>query len=137
MSRKNLYSRGLVYPIIKIFLIWVLLALTILLILMFAESARALEKNYQKSWCASMGGQMEVVLEDKSRVDCVTDEYAVEVEYAKKWAESIGQSLYYATVLDKKPGILIIKKAGDERFIKRLNVVAEKYGIKVWEVDKF
>ena len=46
------------------------------------------ERFYQELWCESFNGQMEVVLEDKSRVDCVTEYYAVEVDFANKWAEA-------------------------------------------------
>jgi hypothetical protein len=44
------------------------------------------ERWYQEQWCEAMGGQTEVVLPDKTRVDCLTDEYAIEVDFAPKWA---------------------------------------------------
>ncbi|MDH3976454.1 MAG: hypothetical protein OEV42_19490 [Deltaproteobacteria bacterium] len=66
------------------------------------------EKYYQEKWCARMGGITEYVLDDGSRVDCLTDEYAVEVDFADKWHEAVGQSLYYALKTGKKPGILLI-----------------------------
>jgi hypothetical protein len=31
------------------------------------------EKWYQERWCREQGGQIEVVLPDKTRCDCVTD----------------------------------------------------------------
>lgn len=37
---------------------------------------------------------MEYVLPDRTRVDCLTDEYAIEIEFAENWAESIGQAMY-------------------------------------------
>ncbi|MFH1027609.1 MAG: hypothetical protein V1791_06370 [Pseudomonadota bacterium] len=36
--------------------------------------------------------------------------YAVEVEYAHKWAEAIGQSLYYSRMTGKKPGVVLIMR---------------------------
>ena len=76
---------------------------------------------------------MEHRLTDGTRVDCLTKEYAVEVEYAPKWAESIGQALYYAQSTGRKPGVLmILQNDKDERFLKRLRVVAKEQGIKVW-----
>ena len=68
-------------------------------------------------------------------MDCLTREYAVEVEYAPKWAESIGQALYYAQSTGRKPGVLMIMQNDkDERFLKRLRAVAKEQGIKVWTV---
>lgn len=81
-----------------------------------------------------MHGQTEVVLKDGTRVDCLTDEYAVEVEFAPKWAESIGQALYYAQVTGKKPGVLLIMKKSEQRYLDRLQVVAENKKISVWTV---
>ena len=75
---------------------------------------------------------MEYVLPDKTRVDCLTDEYAIEVEFAEKWAESIGQSLYYSLVTGKKAGVyLIIEKESEVRFLNRLFLVAKSFKIKV------
>ena len=48
------------------------------------------EKVYQKFFCNKMHGQMEYELTDKTRVDCLTSTYAIEVDFGKKWAESIG-----------------------------------------------
>ncbi|HEY4745251.1 MAG TPA: hypothetical protein VIH45_11370 [Desulfuromonadaceae bacterium] len=93
------------------------------------------EKDYQAWWCNKHHGTLEHRLPDGTRVDCLTREYAVEVEYAPKWAESIGQALYYAQNTGRKPGVLmILRNDGDERFLKRLRVVAKEQGIKVWTV---
>ncbi|MDZ4185777.1 MAG: hypothetical protein U1D97_12450 [Desulfuromonadales bacterium] len=92
------------------------------------------EKDYQNAWCSEMNGKVEVRLDDGTRVDCLTDEYAVEVDFAKKWAESIGQSLYYADRTGRKPGVLLIVGEDDQRFLDRLETVAAKSKIKVWIV---
>lgn len=93
------------------------------------------EKDYQRWWCEKNGGALEYRLPDGTRVDCLTKEYAVEVEYAAKWAESIGQALYYAQSTGRKPAVLVIVLyKGDERFLKRLRSVAKEQGIKVWTV---
>lgn len=93
-----------------------------------------LEKDYQTFWCSANNGITEVVLPDKARVDCVLEDYAVEADWAKKWAEAVGQSLYYAKVLNKKPGILLLMTNGekDEKYLQRLRVVTEDLGIKVF-----
>ena len=54
------------------------------------------EKWYVKKWCAEHGGKIEYVLPDQTRCDCVSSSHAVEVDFAEKWAEAIGQSLFYS-----------------------------------------
>lgn len=92
------------------------------------------EKEYQNYWCGINNGLTEYRLPDKSRVDCVTETHAIEFDFAKKWAESIGQSLYYAEILQKIPGIVLISENEnkDLKYINRVNKVADKFGITVW-----
>ncbi len=92
------------------------------------------EKDYQNMWCNAQSGITEYVLPDRARVDCVTQIYAIEFDFAKKWSESIGQSLYYAAILQKDPGIVLIveDEIKDQKYINRLQTVATKQGIKVW-----
>ncbi len=66
------------------------------------------EKYYQQQWCSAQGGVAEYRLDDGTRVDCLTDTHAVEVDFARKWAESIGQALYYGLQTGKRPGVLLI-----------------------------
>lgn len=93
------------------------------------------ERAYQEAWCARQGGLTEVVLKGGSRVDCLTETHAVEVEFAPKWKEAIGQSLYYAKKTGKKPGIVLIKeRPEDQKYLGRLiYTVRKNYPfIKVW-----
>lgn len=72
-------------------------------------------------------------LDDGTRVDCLTDEFAIEFDFALKWAESVGQALYYSLKTGKQPGVvLIMENDGDDRYFDRLNALAVKYNIKVW-----
>jgi hypothetical protein len=43
-----------------------------------------------------------------ARIDCLTAEYAIEVDYVDHWAESVGQALYYASATKRKPGIILL-----------------------------
>ena len=80
-----------------------------------------------------MGGVMEYLLPDQTRVDCLTDKYAVEVDFAYRFYGAIGQALYYGYMTGKKPGIaVIVEKESDKRFLKRLKLVTDKEGIRVW-----
>jgi len=94
------------------------------------------EKEYQDAWCGKAGGVMEYRLDDGTRVDCLTDKYAIEFDFAQKWAEGIGQALYYAERTGRQPGVvLIMEHDGDDRFLVRLNNVADRHYIKVWTMD--
>ena len=97
------------------------------------------EKWYQDRWCAKNGGKAEVVLPDKTRCDCIVAENAVEVEFANKWAESIGQSLYYSLQTGKRAGIvLIIENDSDQKYWIRLNSTIQhfKLPIDTWSVKE-
>lgn len=42
------------------------------------------ETYYQTQWCSMWHGDMEYALDDKTRIDCVTKNYAVEFDFAPK-----------------------------------------------------
>ena len=102
----------------------------------FSVSAQHIkpEKYYQELWCKEHNGISEFVLDDKARVDCLTKDYAVEFDFAPKWAESIGQALYYGIKTNKPPAVVLIleNKEKDLKYLKRLKTVAEKFNIKVF-----
>lgn len=70
-------------------------------------STRKGERYYQVEWCDARNGIMEVVLSDRTRADCVTDDEIAEFDFARKWAEGIGQILNYVRLTDKK-GVLVL-----------------------------
>ena len=89
------------------------------------STAHALpEKHYQQQWCAEHHGQVEYVLPDQTRVDCLTATLAVEFDWAKKWAEGVGQARYYAAVTGKRGAVALIVGPHDSRFIQRLRRAA-------------
>lgn len=111
----------------------------VLLVVFFAgcSHAKKREKYYQKEFCNAQNGVMEYRLKDKTRVDCLTDEFAVEVDWAKKWAEAVGQSLYYAYMSHKRPAIvLIVRKKKDKKYIKRAKKLTVRYNIKLFIIDR-
>jgi hypothetical protein len=94
------------------------------------------EKFYQNYFAEILHGRTEVVLDDRTRADIVTDTFAIEVDFAHKWAESIGQSHHYALKLHKKAGILLlIDGIKDQRFVNILIQDANDLGITVWTMD--
>jgi hypothetical protein len=95
------------------------------------------EKWYQERWCREHGGQIEVVLPDKTRCDCVTDTHAIEFDFGSGWAEAIGQSAYFSIHTKKKAGIvLILENVKDRRYWIRLKTTIEHFNlpIETWAV---
>jgi hypothetical protein len=90
------------------------------------------EAYYSDRFCKEREGVSEVILEDLSRVDCLTEKYAVEADRAYKWAEAIGQSLLYANSTGKTPAVLIIlyNDRNDCSYIKRLYKATENLNIR-------
>ena len=79
------------------------------------------EAHYQGIAAKKYSGQTEVTVPDGTRCDIVTETHAIEVDFADKWAEAIGQSLNYSFQLNKKAGILLIlEKPDDERHLIRV-----------------
>ena len=68
-------------------------------------------------------GQVEYVLQDRSRVDCLMPDMAIEYDWDYKWAECIGQALHYAVETGRKAGcVLIVKDRGKaDKYIYRFN----------------
>ncbi|WP_257294866.1 hypothetical protein [Endozoicomonas sp. YOMI1] len=99
--------------------------------------AQPSESWYQQVWCEGMDGKVEHRLKDGRRIDCLTVQYAIEIEFARKWPEAIGQSLNYSMLTGKKAGIvLILKKAEDQAHWQRLQTVIKHYTlpIKIWKL---
>lgn len=116
--------------------LFIFVTLILLSITTQAQLTKQLESYYQNIFATAINGTREVVLSDQARVDIVTDTFAIEVDFADKWAESIGQSLYYGKMLNKKPGVLlVVNGTKEERYIKRLMMVAAYNDIQVWILD--
>lgn len=115
-----------------------LLVLFVLVLLVAVTSqAFAGEREYQLSFCDRIHGQAEVVLSDRSRVDCLGETHAIEVDFAPKWAEAIGQSLHYSALTGKAPGVaLILTNTQDNIHMKRLfNIIRVwRLPIQVWVI---
>lgn len=94
------------------------------------------ESYYVDQWCTPDFGRKEAILWDMTRVDCLAKDYAIEFDFAKKWAESIGQSLYYAKMTGKKPAVvLILTSLTDYHYVKKLERLDN--GIKVFLVKAY
>jgi len=95
------------------------------------------EKWYQQRWCQERGGQAEVTLADRTRCDCLTSTHAIEFDFGDKWAEAIGQSLYYSIQTGKRAGIvLILEVPEDYKYWIRLNTIIKHFKLPIdcWQV---
>lgn len=91
------------------------------------------EKWYQEQWCTD--GEVEYTLLDNTRCDCLTATHAIEFDFANKWAEAIGQALYYSAETGKAPGVvLIMEREEDSRYLPRIQAVIEGWNlpIRLW-----
>lgn len=101
------------------------------------------ERWYQERWCKTHGGQIEVVMADKTRCDCLTSSHAIEFDFVRKWAEAIGQSLNYARLSGKQPGIVLIcgPNHKDKKLFKRASArvrgMAKLYSLPItlWNIN--
>jgi hypothetical protein len=115
-----------------------LILLLMLLISVTLFSQKKKEIYFQMKFANAMNADTEVVLEDDSRVDVLTQTYAIEVDFAKKWAEGIGQALFYSEMTGKKAAVLLITDSennSDAKCLERLLKIAKKYNITVWTID--
>lgn len=95
------------------------------------------EAFYRDAWAKANGGTTEVQMGDKTRCDIVTKTHAIEVEWANKWAEGIGQALWYSFQTNKKAGIVIIMSSEkDKKHLMRLRslIAGKNLNIDVWVV---
>jgi hypothetical protein len=119
--------------------------LFVLVLILLLLSSNALgkklhpEKSYQAKWCREHGGEVEVLLPDKTRCDCLTATHAIEFDFAPKWAEAIGQALYYGLQTGKRSGVVLIMDGEvDYKFWLRLNSTIEHYKLpmETWKMEK-
>lgn len=90
------------------------------------------EAVYQNYWCSIHKGIQEYKLPDKSRVDCLLPDMAVEVDFAHKRDECLGQALRYGAYTKKKAAcLLIVEKNNDYKYVRQLRYTIRKKGLDV------
>jgi hypothetical protein len=95
------------------------------------------ERWYQVHWCKAHAGQIEVVLPDGTRCDCLTDTHAIEFDFGSNWAEAIGQIAYYGLQTGKKAGVvLVLEEVKDRKYWIRLNTTIRHFELPIdtWNV---
>ena len=94
--------------------------------------AKISESFFQHQWCLIEGGKTKYTLPDRTRIDCLTESHAVEVDFADKWAEALGQSLHYSPMTGKRAGILLVLSTpNDDRLLKRMESVIQHFDLPI------
>ncbi len=90
------------------------------------------EAVYQEYWCGKHDGISEYELDDKSRVDCLLPDMAVEFDFARKRDECLGQALRYSAKTGKQPAcVLIIERKKDYKYYYQLRYTIQKKNLNV------
>ena len=93
-------------------------------------------QNNEANWSRYVADEssIEVRLWDDTRCDYVSDTHAIEIDWARKPYEAVGQAMYYSIVLDKEPGIILLvkNKATDRKYVFRCQTICAKLNIKLW-----
>ena len=79
------------------------------------------ENFYNKKYCAELGGIYSSYHNNtgatNASIDCETEDTAWEGEWSYKAYEAVGQSLWYASITGKTPGIIFYVKKRTSRSI--------------------
>jgi len=103
-----------------------------LIVCLFVLTSYANERSETLTFCNEVGGVVEYGLPDRSRVDCLTDERAIEAEWAKNWYEAVGQSLHYAMFTGRRATILMLEKTEkDKVYTKRVTALIRHYNLPI------
>ncbi len=96
------------------------------------------ESYYQGIVAEIINGKTEQTLSDGTRCDIITKSHAIEVDWASKWYESIGQSMWYSYQTNKRAGVVLLKKnEADSKYILRMSslILHRNLDIDVWVYD--
>lgn len=72
------------------------------------------------------------------RADCVSETHAIEIDWADKWHEGIGQALSYATATGLAPGLILVCRQEIGRCLSHSLSAREVFAVQgvaatVWE----
>ncbi len=87
------------------------------------------EADYAELIQCELGGEREVHV-TSGYVDLLTETLAIEVEFANKWKQAIGQALWYGLQTNKKPAIVLIKRSkSDQKYVVQLGSALNYAGL--------
>lgn len=122
----------------------------ITLVTMLALSIRAFgdsknhkyqDADYKNAICSLLNGKTEVVIKGHGRADCVTDKYAMEVEFVDLWEQGVEQTERYAKG-SKKEGLLALVAENEEENTRansiksKLRETNSKINVRVYSTEE-
>lgn len=101
------------------------------------ESPDDLREPEWSAWLATQHGYhpnivCEIVTYSGQRVDILTEDEAIEVEWSHSWYESIGQSGHYANQTNRKPAVILLSRGDDKEHILACSAVCQRFGIALY-----
>jgi hypothetical protein len=89
---------------------------------LFAQQRVHLEKWYADALAEQLpGSKREARMSAGTRCDVLATHYAIEVEFADKWYEAVGQAFHYSQQTGRMPAIaLILEQSRDEKQLSLL-----------------
>lgn len=95
----------------------------------FLLVAQKYESDYTDLIQCQLGGEREFSV-TSGYVDLLTDKLAIEVEFANKWKQSIGQALWYGLQTNRLPAIVLIKREPkDQKYVIQLGSALNYAGL--------
>jgi len=104
-----------------------------------AGPAYQTEFDFVKEQCEIWEGEQDYLLQDQTRVDCMTEEMAVEFEFADNWKRALGPALHASSRTGKAAAIaMILRRESDEAYVKELMAVKKNFGLelKIFQVKE-
>ena len=70
--------------------------------------------------------------DDGTSFDILTETHAIEVDFASKWGEAIGQSLNFGFQFNRKAGIILnLETPLDRKHLVRVNSIVRHYDLTI------
>ena len=94
----------------NLFLMKLFITIFILIFLTQPVYAKELKHKatYQKEWCAKHNGEIDYKTQESSTVDCLTNNYSIEFDFAEKWVQAMKKSRHQSLSTGKAPGVVLI-----------------------------
>lgn len=88
------------------------------------------ESEWNIALTRRLGGQSEVSVEF-GRIDVLTQNYAIEIDFLPKWQEGIGQSLHYSDATDRTPclALIVTTPIPDMEKLRYIDQLCRKKGV--------
>ena len=92
------------------------------------------ETYYTQAIAQAHGWQAEITTPAGTRCDIVVPgQFAIEVDWAGKWAECYGQAVHYGDELGLEPVMLFLTGKGESPAdIERGALLGQRHGVQVW-----